>query len=62
MILKLQEEKKVSDITFYKNLAEKSKAIANKYTKEKWFEKFQDLTFDFKVKKIVMVSDFINKI
>jgi hypothetical protein len=62
MLIKLQEEKEKESVLFYKELAEKSKSIANRYTKEKWFESFQNLTFDFKVRKIVMVSDFINKI
>ena len=62
MVSKLEKERKTNDFHFYENLAEKSKWIALRYTKDKWYQKFQKLTFDFKVKKIVLVSDFINKV
>lgn len=62
MLEKLEEEKKAQKNSFYVELAGKSKAVAGSYSKERWFKVFQSLTFDFKVKKIVMVSDFINKI
>ncbi|MBQ9553745.1 hypothetical protein IJU97_01975 [bacterium] len=62
MLLKLEEEKRTQNKSFYEALALHSKQVAEKYTKEKWFEHFQSLSFDFKLKKIVMVSDFINKI
>lgn len=62
MISKLEKEKQDNDFHFYEKLAEKSKWIALKYSKERWYERFQKLAFDFKVKKIVLVSDFINKV
>ncbi|MBQ7616846.1 hypothetical protein IJS64_02420 [bacterium] len=62
MILKLQEEKENNPSTFYKDLAKSSILTASKYTKEKRFENFKLLSSDLKGKKIVMVSDFINKI
>jgi hypothetical protein len=62
MLLKLEKERKDNDFHFYEKLAEKSKRIALRYTKDRWYERFQKLTFDFKVKKVVLVSDFINKV
>ena len=62
MISKLEKEKQDNDFHFYEKLAEKSKWIALRYSKERWYERFQKLAFDFKVKKIVLVSDFINKV
>lgn len=62
MLLKLEKERKDNDFHFYEKLAEKSKWIALRYTKDRWYERFQKLTFDFKVKKVVLVSDFINKV
>lgn len=62
MLIQLQKEKTEKKSDFYQELAEKSKAIAQNYTKEKRFEHFKELTADLKGKKIVLVSDFINKI
>lgn len=59
---KLIEEKKKENADFYHELAEKCKAIAGKYSKARRFEQFQSMVFDFKCRKIVLVSDFINKI
>ena len=62
IIHKLLDEKEKNNYHFYEKLSEKSKEIALKYSKDRWFERFQKLSFDFKVKKIVLVSDFINKV
>ena len=62
MLIQLQKEKTEKKSDFYQELAEKSKAIAQNYTKEKRFEHFKELTADLKGKKIVLISDFINKI
>lgn len=62
MINKLIEEKKNQNPDFYQELSKKCKTIAWKYTQEKWFEQFQSMVFDFKCRKIVLVSDFINTI
>ena len=47
---------------FYSLLSQKNKQLAEKYNKESRFQRFQKLTFDFKCRKILMVSDFINPI
>lgn len=62
MLHQLEQEKKEKNTEFYLELAQKSKEIAARYTKEKWLDRFRELSFGLKGKKIVMVSDFINKI
>lgn len=62
LINHLIQEKKHQNSDFYNALANICKSIAQKYTREKWFEQFQSMVFDFKCRKIVLVSDFINKI
>ncbi len=62
MLHKLEQEKKEKNAEFYLELSQKSKEIATRYTKEKWLDRFRELSFGLKGKKIVMVSDFINKI
>ena len=62
MIKKLSKEKKEQNSDFYSLLSQKNKQLAEKYDKEARFQRFQELTFDFKCRKILMVSDFINPI
>lgn len=62
MLHQLEQEKKNKNPEFYFKLAQKSKEIATCYTKEKWLDRFRELSFGLKGKKIVIVSDFINKI
>jgi hypothetical protein len=62
MIKKLSKEKKEQNSDFYSLLSKKNKQLAEKYNKEARFKRFQELTFDFKCRKILMVSDFINPI
>lgn len=62
MLNKLQQEKGEKKADFYQALAEKNKAIAQNYSKDKWSEHFQELSSNTQGKKIVLVSDFINKI
>lgn len=62
MLLKLQAEKKEQKAEFYTQLAASSKAIAQNYTKKRRWEHFKSIFPQQKGKKIVMVSDFINKI
>lgn len=62
MLHQLEQEKKEKNTEFYLELAQKSKEIAARYTKEKRLDRFRELSFGLKGKKIVMVSDFINKI
>ena len=62
MLIKLQQEKKKKKSDFYEQLAQQSKDIANRYTVEKRYERFLSLTWTKKPQKIVLVSDFINKI
>lgn len=58
----LINEKKNQNSDFFLRLSHDCKKIASRYTKDRRFENFQELTFDFKCKKIVLVSDFINPI
>ena len=58
----IQEEKKKKKTDFYEQLAQQSKDIANRYTVEKRYERFLSLVGTQKPQKIVLVSDFINKI
>ena len=62
MLIKLQQEKKKKKPDFYEQLAQQSKDIANRYTVDKRYERFLSLTVTKKPQKIVLVSDFINKI
>ena len=62
MLIKLQQEKKKKKADFYEQLAQQSKDIADRYTVEKRYERFLSLTGTKKPQKIVLVSDFINKI
>ena len=62
MLIKLQQEKKKKKPDFYEQLAQQSKDIANRYTVDKRYERFLSLTGTKKPQKIVLVSDFINKI
>ena len=62
MLIKLQQEKKKKKADFYEQLAQQSKDIANRYTVDKRYERFLSLTGTKKPQKIVLVSDFINKI
>lgn len=58
----LINEKKNQNSDFFTHLSQECKKIAHRYSKDRRFEKFQEYTFDFKCKKIVLVSDFINPI
>ena len=52
----------IQDEYAIEQLAQQSKDIANRYTVEKRYERFLSLTGTKKPQKIVLVSDFINKI
>lgn len=62
MFDKLINEKKNQTSEFFSQLKDECKKTASHYTKERRFEQFQSMIFDFKCKKIVLVSDFINPI
>lgn len=62
MLEKLINEKRNQTSDFFSPLTQECKKTAQNYTKERRFEQFQEMTFDFKCKKIVLVSDFINPI
>lgn len=62
MLKKLITEKQSQNSDFFSQISQQCKAIAQKHTPEARFEKFQELVFDFKCRKVVMVSDFVNKI
>lgn len=47
---------------FFSHLSQECKQIAQRYSKDRRFENFQQMSFDFKCKKILLVSDFINPI
>lgn len=59
---KLKNEQRNQNSEFFTQLSSECKHIAQKYSKERRFEQFQSMIFDFKCKKIVLVSDFINPI
>lgn len=62
IIQQLVREKEQKKADFYQQVAKESKAIANNYSKEQRIKNFQKKVEKKELKKIVMVSDFINKV
>lgn len=62
MFIQLLEEYRNEDSGFFLALQQDMQKIAARYTKDKRFQNFQELSFDFKCRKIVLVSDFTSKI
>lgn len=60
----LQQEKTEKDLEFFTQLAAESREIAHRYSIARWIGQFEQMTQDIpgKKKKMVMMSDFINKV